>query len=84
MPPTTLTVQQVADHYGTTPHTVGTWIRSGELKAVNVARDRHARRPTYRITAESLAAFEAARSPPLQPAVKARRRKPAGEVIAFY
>ena len=84
MPANTLTVAEVATRYGTTPHTVGAWIRSGELRAVNVSRSRTAKRPTWRIPPTAIEAFEAARAPQQQPAVKARKRKTNAEVIAFY
>jgi hypothetical protein len=60
------------------------WIGTAELRAINVGRTRNAKRPSWRIPPEALQAFEAGRAPQQQPATKARRRKPAGEVIEFY
>lgn len=83
VPPETLTVQQVAARYAVAAHTVLAWIRAGELRAVNVARNRRARRPSWRITAAAVEAFEVARAPQ-QPVVKSRRRKTRADVIEFY
>ena len=58
-----LTVADLCKRYSVTPNTVLAWIRSGSLRAVNVARSASKRRPTWRITAEALAEFENARTP---------------------
>jgi excisionase family DNA binding protein len=78
----TLTVQQVADRYSVTAHTVLGWIACGELRAINVGRTRGAKKPRWRITPAALDAFEAARST-TPPAPVAPRRKQE-EVIRFY
>jgi hypothetical protein len=58
------------------------WIRSGELRACNVAQ-RAGGRPRWRILLGDLAAFQAARSAqPPRPA--ARRRKATPGVITFF
>jgi excisionase family DNA binding protein len=44
------TIQDLQRRYGVTVHTVLGWIRSGELRAVNVGRRRGARKPRWRIT----------------------------------
>jgi excisionase family DNA binding protein len=77
------TVQDVCDRYGVTVHTVLGWIRSGELRAVNVGRQQRARKPRWRISEEALVAFEQVRatSPPVP---KPRRRKRPADVIEFY
>jgi len=76
-------VKQVAEHYGVREHTVLSWIHSGELLAVNVGRTPGAKKPRWRITAESLAAFELIRTHnPPPPRTKRRRRQ--ADVIAFY
>ncbi|HJZ56251.1 MAG TPA: helix-turn-helix domain-containing protein [Gemmataceae bacterium] len=78
------TVAHIAERYGVSSHTVLAWIDTGELQAVNVARSPRARRPTWRVTAEALAAFEALRSGgPVPPRASRRRRQPDG-VIEFY
>jgi excisionase family DNA binding protein len=79
----TLSVRDVCERYGVGEHTVLGWIRSGELRAVNVGRSLGAKKPRWRITQEALEAFEAARSAgPLQP--RSRRRKRPADVIEFY
>jgi transposase len=69
-----LTVRQVAARYGINPSKVIYWIRTGALRGVNIAH-RHGGRPRWRISSESLAEFEAARSatPPI-PTPRRRRR----------
>ena len=61
---------------------VHTWIRSGELRAVNVAANLIGR-PRWRISAEALAEFEQRRA--AQPPVKkSRRRKRRMDMIEFF
>lgn len=68
-----LTPPEIAARLGCKAETVCGWIKSGELKAINLAR-RGAMKPRFRISPESLAAFELARSVvPREPVV---RRKP--------
>jgi len=76
-------VQDVCERYGVGQHTVLHWIRSGQLRAVNVGRTPGARKPRWRITADALDAFEAARTQS-PPPPRARRRKRQDEVICFY
>jgi hypothetical protein len=79
-----LTVRDIQRRYAVTVHTVLGWIRSGELRAVNVGRRPGAKKPRWRITVEALAAFEQARTPtPPQPRAGRRKRAGAG-VIEFY
>jgi excisionase family DNA binding protein len=79
----TLSVHDLCERYGVSEHTVLGWIRSGELRAVNVGRRPGGKKPRWRITAEALAAFELARTPtPSLPRTR-RRKRPAG-VIEFY
>ncbi len=78
------TVQDLQRRYGVTVHTVLGWIRSGELKAVNVGRRSGAKKPRWRISPEALAAFEQLRTAtPLRPRTPRRKRQDAG-VIEFY
>lgn len=79
----TLSVRDVADRYDVSEHTVLTWIRSGELRAVNVGRRPGARKPRWRIFQEALGAFETIRSA-TPPPPKVSRRKPPADVIEFY
>ena len=80
-----LTVADLCDKFGVTEHTVLTWIRSGEMSAVNVGRHPGAGKPRWRISPEAVAAFELSResggTPTPQPK---RRRKADPEVIKFY
>jgi excisionase family DNA binding protein len=79
----THSVREVADHYGVSMRTVLQWIDNGSLHAVNVARHPGARRPHWRITDDSLQAFEATRITKPAPS-RSRRRKPSGEAVEFY
>jgi excisionase family DNA binding protein len=80
----TLTVRDLSDRYAVTEHTVLAWIRSGELRAVNVGRRIGTKKPRWRVTQEALDAFELARTPtPLPPRTRRRKRAEAG-VIQFY
>lgn len=40
----TLTVQGVAERYSVSEHAVLSWIRTGELRAINCGRQTHLRR----------------------------------------
>jgi excisionase family DNA binding protein len=78
-----LTVRDICDRYGVNEHTVLTWIRNGELRAVNVGRKLGSQKPRWRITTEALQAFEAMRTPqPLPP--RTRRRKQSDFTPNFY
>ena len=77
------TVRQITERYGVTEHTVLGWINRGELKAFNVGRNQGAKKPRWRITQDSLDAFEQLRThtPPLP---LARRKKKQTNIIEFY
>ena len=79
----TLSVRDVCERYGVTEHTVLQWIKSGELRAVNVGRSPGSKKPRWRITAEALAQFELGRETTAPPA-KTRRPKRKANVIEFY
>jgi excisionase family DNA binding protein len=76
-------VRDICERYGVTEHTVLGWIRSGELRAVNVGRSPGARKPRWRISQQALTDFEAARTT-APPPPRTRRRQQAAEVIEFY
>jgi len=78
-----LLVKTVADRLGVNQSKVLGWIRSGELRAIDVSTKRGGR-PRWRIDETDLIAFESRRlaSPP--PTLTRRRRKPAGDVIEFF
>lgn len=76
-------VKDLTERYGVGEHTVLGWIHRGELKAIDVSRQRGGR-PKWRVTAESLEAFELSRTPtPPAPRTRRRKRQPA-EVVEFY
>lgn len=76
------TVADIQKRYQVTEATVLGWIRSGELKALNVGRKLGAKKPRWRIPQAALDAFEGARvATPEAP--RTRRQKSAG-VIEFY
>ena len=73
-----LTPPQVAKRLGVNADKVLSWIRSGELSAVNVTI-KPGGRPKYRITAADLDTFKNRRSP--QPRIKPKRAaKPSGKI----
>ena len=79
-----LTPPEVARLFRVDVHKVLTWIRNGELRAVNVAA-RLGGRPRYRIDREDLAAFERRRQvQPPPPVIRRPRRKPDPDYIRFY
>jgi excisionase family DNA binding protein len=80
----TLTPPQVAKHLNVNPGKVLSWIRSGELKAVNVTA-RRGGRAKYRITKDDLEAFTKGRgvTPAIKPRQQRQRRQPPG-MIDFY
>ena len=72
-----LTPPQIAERYGVDPQKIISWIRRGELRALNVAAVTGGR-PRYRISPADLAIFEASRSvQPPAPRVRRRRIDPA-------
>jgi excisionase family DNA binding protein len=79
----TLTVRDITTRYGVSEGTVLGWIRSGELRAVNVGRHPGSKKPRWRITTEALTAFEQMRTP-TPPAPRVRWKKRPAEVIEFY
>ncbi len=81
------TVRDIRKRFGVAEATVLGWIKSGELKATNVGREPGKKKPRWRVSAESLAAFEALRasgSPVGAPSRKRKAKRPAGDVIEFY
>jgi len=68
----TFSPPQLAKRYGCKVNKIHHWIRAGELQAVNVA-SRPDGQPRWRISEESLAAFELRRAS--QPTPKPSRRR---------
>lgn len=79
-----LTVRNLVERYSVTEHTILGWIRSGELKAINVGRKPGAKKPRWRITPEALETFEILRQSEAPPQQKRRRRNHHQNVIEFY
>jgi excisionase family DNA binding protein len=78
-----LTPPELAAELAVKPATVLSWIRAGELKAINVAR-RGCARPRFRINRADLIAFEQARAAvPTTKIQRRRRRQPEG-IIEFF
>ncbi|WP_390845032.1 helix-turn-helix domain-containing protein [Anatilimnocola floriformis] len=72
--PNTFAPSRIAERFGVDVSKVLRWIEAGELKAINVAT-RLGGRPRWRITEESLVAFEQARTN-ITPFKPGRRRPP--------
>lgn len=70
-----LTPPEVAQQLGVGPDKVHRWIRTGELRAINLATTPTGR-PRYAIDVADLVEFERGRQvlPPTQPAPRRRRR----------
>ena len=79
---TKLTPPQIAARYGVGTDKVLGWIRSGEMRGVNIAAKANGR-PRYVVDEADLAVFEARRAArPLSAAP--RRRKKSEGVIPFF
>ena len=77
-----LTPPELARRLRVHPDKILGWIRSGELRAINVAANPRGR-PRWRIDPADVAAFEQRRA--ARPVLPSRRRKrPVGDVIEFY
>lgn len=80
---TKLTPPEVARQWGVSVDKVLTWIRSGELRAVNLAT-RLSGRPRYRIDINDLRDFEQRRAVVAPPTPSRTRKKPNSDVIQFF
>ena len=83
VPARVLTPPEVADQLRVSPDKVLSWIRSGELRAVNVAK-RLGGRPRYRVSIEDLAAFMERRAVVPEVKVVRRRRRRDPHVTEFF
>ena len=79
----TLTPSLIAERYAISVDKVLGWIRSGELRGINVATSPTGR-PRYRIDLADLEAFEARRAAVPAPKAKRRRRNPSSSVVEFF
>ena len=80
--PSTLSVRDLCERYGVSEGTVLSWIKQGEIRAINVGRRPGAKKPRWRFLPADVTHFELARAP-APPPPRARRKKQA-EVIRFY
>ncbi len=76
-----LTPPQVAEQLGVNASKILTWIRSGELTAINVAASLIGR-PRWRISQADLAVFEQRRQATTPP--KSRPRRKTVGVVQFF
>jgi hypothetical protein len=83
-PPRALTPPQLAARWGVSSDKVLHLIRTGQLRALNVAADPGGR-PRWRIPVEAVLAFEQARAAGAPaPSGRQRRRAAVGDVIPFF
>lgn len=75
MSQTTWTVAQLAEHWQCDQRVILSDIRTGRLPAFSIGRP-GAKRPTWRITAESVAAYEAGTPAPAKQQRRRKERKP--------
>jgi excisionase family DNA binding protein len=71
-----LTISDVAERFGVTERTVGEWIRSNELPAINASRQTGSKKPRLRIRPDDVALFETARSTATAARTPVTRRRP--------
>lgn len=83
--PAKLTAPEVARHLRVSPNKILTFIRSGELAAINIA-SRPSGRPRYRIDQADLEKFEAKRAVAAvgKPIRQRRRSRDNGAIIQFF
>lgn len=83
-PPSMLTPPAYAKRVGVKPEKVLSWIRSGELRAIDVSHNPGIGKPRFRIAEVDIIAFEERRTfqPPAKP--QRRRRKSTSEVPEYF
>lgn len=80
-----LSVREVAGDLGVSESKIVTWIRCGQLPAIDVSlRGASGRRPRWRIGRQQLEVFLAARSALVPSPVPRRRRPKQPDVIEFF
>jgi transposase len=81
----TLTVRQVAAHYGVGPRKIIAWLERGELVGINVA-SKATGRPRWRISQDALQAFERRRSSSISAPgqLPTRRRQRDSAVVEYF
>jgi len=78
------TVKDLCERYGVGEHTILNWIRSGELRGINVGRRPGAKKPRWRVTQEAIASFELLRTHNPPPPRARRRKRSTDTTISFY
>jgi len=78
-----LTPPKIAKMYGCNVYKILTWIRNGELKAINIAT-KLGGRPRYIVKREELEAFERRRQVQPPPPIVRRRRRKDPNVIEYF
>lgn len=78
-----ISVSDIARSRGVNESKVIAWIKSGELRAVNMATCA-GRLPRWRISPADLEAFDAAREAVPQAPVTRRPRRKAGHVVEYF
>jgi hypothetical protein len=79
-----ITPTDIAESRGINVLKVLLWIKSGELRAVNVAASRAGKLPRWRISPADLEAFDAARMAVPQSPVARRPRQKSGHVVEYF
>jgi excisionase family DNA binding protein len=77
------TLAELAEQYTVSLRTVETWVASGELRAVNVSRDRTSRKPRLRVLQCDLDAFLAGRATDAAAVHQPRRKRARLDVEQF-
>ncbi|MEZ6055480.1 MAG: helix-turn-helix domain-containing protein [Planctomycetaceae bacterium] len=78
-----LTPPELAVEWGVSPDKILTWIRSGELRATNIAVTQGGR-PRYRIDREAIDDFKRRRANHSPPPPQRRRQTSSADVIEFF
>jgi hypothetical protein len=78
-----LTPPRLADKWGISPEKVLGWIRTGELRAINIAALQGGR-PRYLIDEADLADFEKRREAKTSPPLQSRKRKQRDDVTEYF
>lgn len=82
--PPVLTISQVSQLLDISHKTIMTWIRSGELTAVNLSLSRTSKKPRYRIRMKDLDSFLLSRTTNQNRIVRQPRRRRLPEVKRFF
>jgi len=78
-----LTPPEIAERYGISLEKVLNWIRSGDLRALNVATRLGGERPRWKVSIADLLAFQERRVA-VPPAAPAQRQKRTAEVGNYF